>query len=69
MPVFFYMTFMLLEKEIVTLEKRLHGLRRKRVAPKTARISIIGRTAGALKGKLPKDAVAWQRKVRAEWDR
>lgn len=25
--------------------------------------------AGALKGHLPKDAVAWQRKIRKEWDR
>jgi hypothetical protein len=63
------MTLKLLEKEIATLEKRLHGLRRKRVGSKTVKISVIDRTAGALKGKLPKDAVAWQRKIRSEWDR
>ncbi|MEI6511267.1 MAG: DUF433 domain-containing protein [Candidatus Uhrbacteria bacterium] len=25
--------------------------------------------AGTLKGRLPKDAVGWQRKIRKEWDR
>lgn len=29
---------------------------------------IMKKTAGALKGKLPKNLVAWQRKTRAEWD-
>jgi hypothetical protein len=26
------------------------------------------KAAGMLKGKLPKDPVAWQRQIRSEWD-
>lgn len=32
------------------------------------RAQILRSTAGKLKGKLPENPVAWQRKIRAEWD-
>jgi len=32
------------------------------------RYEILKKTGGILRDKLPKDLVAWQRRIRAEWD-
>ena len=47
--------------EIIATKPRLRQMEEER------RAKILEKTAGALKNKLPKNSVAWQRKVRSEW--
>lgn len=66
-----------LAKEIEKTEKKLTSLRVKLFHARNAdpkerarRAAIIKETGGILHGRLLKgSAVAWQRKIRKEWDR
>lgn len=66
---FSHMTMKMLEKQIHGMERQLHTMRRRRARLGVKETAILPSLAGALKGRLPKNAVAWQRKIRAEWDR
>ncbi len=60
-------------KEIRQIDKRLSTLKRQRdrlvhsSITQAERKRILHETAGMLKGRLPKDLVAFQRKMRDEW--
>lgn len=66
------MTVLAMEKKIERLERELSHLHRTMRRPglsrrmEEANARMMRETAGILRGKLPKDSVAWQRKVRAE---
>lgn len=54
-------------KKITQLEQRVRMLELMQHT-KARRGQILMQTAGALRGKLPKNLVAWQRRVRNEWE-
>lgn len=54
-------------KKITQLEQRVRMLELMQ-RTKVRRAQILRETGGALDGKLPKNLVAWQRRVRSEWD-
>ena len=63
------MTMKMLEKQIHGMERQLHTMRRRRARLGVKETAALPSLAGVLKGRLPKNAVAWQREIRAEWDR
>lgn len=66
------MTTQQITKQLDTITYKLDWLRSKLIQlpdnAKKKRQRILLQTAGALKGKLPKNSVSWQRKIRKEWD-
>lgn len=67
------MTTQQITKQLDTISYKLDWLRTKIIqVPENnqqTRRRILLQTAGVLRKKMPKDSVAWQRKIRGEWDR
>jgi hypothetical protein len=57
-------------KRLLSLQRSIEGARvSSKKTSMSRRQAVLRETAGALRGKLPKDLVAWQRRIRASWDR
>lgn len=69
------MTTKTLIKKLQYLEKQINGLRwhilklPKNSVEKTALQKMLSETAGMLKDKMPKNPLAWQKKIRSQWDK
>jgi len=67
------MTTKNLIKKLQSIEKQINGLRwhilklPKNTEEKTSLQKMLSKTAGMLKNKMPKNPIAWQKKIRNQW--